>query len=371
MDGNTYTFAAIRGVQARTAYYTVMIPLRMVQRIFVFDSEGLPADLRAQRVLSKARVPQIAAYLSKNWDDYILSSLCASVDGDINFKSAAENSALRNVGTLTIPMEARILLNDGQHRMAAIGEALKIRPELENETISVVVFADRGLKRSQQMFADLNKNAIRPSGSLNVLFDHRSPLSRLSSRILEQVPFFRTFIDLEKVSLSNRTTKLYTLSSLNQAHEWMAGITADRFGSGTESNVKAYWTALYGVMEDWKRLEAGTRTACDLRQNTVHAHGVMLQAFGVLGGQLIECRPLEWKRDLKALEQIDWSRRNSALWDGRVMNGVRINGQRRAVVLGANVLFKALGLALDERGRTAEDSLITVDDEPRVMGGVA
>ncbi len=367
MHGNTYSFSAIRGVQARTAYFTVMIPLKLVQRIFVFDNEDLPADMRAQRVLSKARVPQIAAYLATNWEDYILSSLCASVDGDLDFHSAGEDSALRNVGTLTIPMEARIVLNDGQHRMAAIGEALKIRPELENETISVVVFADRGLKRSQQMFADLNKNAIRPSGSLNVLFDHRSPLSRLSSRVLEQVPFFRSFVELEKVSLSNRTTKLYTLSSLNQAHEWMVGSAADRFGDDTENAVRTYWTALYDVMEDWRRLEAGAHSACDLRQNTVHAHGVMLQAFGVLGGKLLECRPTQWKQDLTALARIDWSRRNSGLWEGRVMNGVRMNGQRRAVLLGANVLFRAIGLPLDERGKVAEDSLIRITTDDRAM----
>ncbi len=45
---------------------------------------------------------------------------------------------------------------------AAIEEALKVRPELGDETLSVVFLHDAGLKRSQQMFADLNRHAISP-----------------------------------------------------------------------------------------------------------------------------------------------------------------------------------------------------------------
>ena len=354
---NYYSFAAIRGFQAGHPYYAVMIALSQVSRLFCFDDSGLPADLRAQRVLSKGRVPQIASYLSSNWDDYILSSLCASVDGDISFRPASESREFRNVGVLKIPMNSRILLNDGQHRRAAIEEALKIRPEIENETISVVLFADRGLERSQQMFADLNKNAVRPSGSLNVLFDHRNPLARLSADVLREIDFFRRFVDLEHSSISNRSTSLYTLSSLNRANGWFAGKEADRFGENTSSSAVDFWSALYTRMKDWQRLDAGTVKASELRQNTVHAHGVLLQGLGLLGGRLLEERRQDWRSALGTLAEVDWSRRNTELWGDRVMDGSRMNGQRRAVLLGANVLCRMMGLELDERGLMAEESL--------------
>jgi len=354
---NFYSFSAIRGIQAGHPYYTVMIPLCQVPRIFNFDDETLPPDLRSQRVLSKIRVPHIADYLSTNWDNYILSSLCASVDGDLSFNSASNDLTFRNVGILTISMDSRILLNDGQHRRAAIEEALKTRPELENETISVVLFADRGLERCQQMFADLNKNAVRPSGSLNILFDHRNPLARLSAHVLSEVEFFRRFTDLERSSIPNRGTALYTLSSLNRANEWLAGKTADRFGEDTSTLAATYWGTLYQEMIDWQRLDAGTLKSCDLRQSTVHAHGVLLQSFGILGGRLLAEKPKAWRKYLSNLKSLDWSRRNSDLWEGRVMNGARMNGQKRAVLLGANVLCQTVGLSLDERGRYAELSL--------------
>ena len=354
---NYYSFAAIQGVQAGHPYYSVMIALSQVPKLFCFDDGSLPADLRAQRILSKVRVPQIASYLSDNWEDYILSSLCASVDGEISFRAASETREFRNVGVLTIPMNSRILLNDGQHRRAAIEEALKTRPEIENETISVVLFADRGLERSQQMFADLNKNAVRPSGSLNVLFDHRNPLARLSAHVLREIDFFRRFTDLEHISISNRSTSLYTLSSLNRANDWFAGKEADRFGENTASSAVDFWSALYTHMKDWQRLDAGTLKASDLRQNTVHAHGVLLQSLGLLGGRLLKERPHDWRTALGKLTEVDWSRRNTNLWGGRVMDGSRMNGQKRAVLLGANVLCRTTGLDLDERGLMAEESL--------------
>ena len=368
---NRYSFEAIRGVQARTAFYTVMVPLRIVPRLFMFDDESLPADLRVQRVLSRNRVPQIASYLSDNRDEYIFSSLCASVDGELDFTPVNDGEQFRNVGILSIPMDAKILLNDGQHRRAAIEQALKSRPELENETISVVLFADRGLKRSQQMFADLNKNAVRPSGSLNVLFDHRNPLARLSAHVFETVPFMQNYLEIERTTLSNRTTKLYTLSSLNRAHGWFAGQNADRFAEDTAQLAVQFWEHLYQVIDDWRLLDAGSRTAADLRQKTVHAHGVMLQAFGLLGGELIEKRRSCWVTDLDKLEGMDWSRHSTSIWGGRVLNGTRINGQKRAIFLGAAVLLRRVGLELDERIRTAEECMQALSNGDSGQGEAA
>lgn len=367
MSGNFYNFAAIRGVQAGTEYYVIMVPLKMVPKIFEFDSQELPADLRAQRVLSNVRVPQIASYLSENFEEYTLSSLCASVDGDLEFSSASESLQFRNVGELRLSMTARIILNDGQHRRAAIEEALKTRPKLENETISVVLFVDEGLERCQQMFADLNKNAVRPSGSLNVLYDRRNPLARLSTSVLGAIPFFQEFTELEKTSLSNRAKNLFTLSSLNQANKWLAGQEADRFGENTESTVIAYWRQVSEVIPDWQKLMLGATTAGDLRKETVHAHGVMLQAFGVLGARLIKAKPDGWAESLAPLAEINWSKRNAQLWRPRVMGARGMDGSVKSVHLSANVLIGAVGLPLNEKEQANEDDYLASLAEEKVV----
>ena len=368
MSGDYYTFAAIRGIQAGNEYYVVMVPLKLVSRIFEFDNEELPAELRAQRVLSKPRVPQIANYISENFETYTLSSLCASVDGEMDFIPASEtNPDFRNVGQLKLPMTARILLNDGQHRRAAIQEALKSRPSLENEKISIVLFVDQGLENSQQMFADLNKNAVRPSNSLNVLYDRRDPLARLSTKILEELEFYRNFVECEKTSISNRAKNLITLSSLNRANKALAGASADRFGGRTEEIVLKFWDRVSKVMLDWQKLQGGALTSSELRKEMVHAHGVMVQAFGHMGARLVQAERASWEQKLEALKYVNWHKTNTKLWEGRVMRNGRMDGSSKSITLGANVLLKTVGLTLDDREDLIENEFFQSSRSPETV----
>ena len=45
-------------------------------------------------------------------------------------------------------------------------EECESNPDLAKDTVAVVFFKDKGLKKSQQMFSDLNRHAIRPSTSI-------------------------------------------------------------------------------------------------------------------------------------------------------------------------------------------------------------
>jgi DNA sulfur modification protein DndB len=186
-----YTFPAIRGVQANREYYTTMCSLRLIPKIFLFDEEELPAEFRAQRILNKGRIPFISRYLINNTNDYVFSSITASIDGDVEFVPYGGDSSKNKIGELKIPMSSKIIINDGQHRRAAIEQALKERPEIGSDTISVVFFIDGGLKRSQQMFADLNQHAIRPTKSLGILYDHRDPFSRFIMKLISNDSIFK------------------------------------------------------------------------------------------------------------------------------------------------------------------------------------
>jgi DNA sulfur modification protein DndB len=183
-----YAFTSLRGVQGGREYYVAMCPLKLLQKLFLFDEDELAPEIRAQRSLNRARIPEIARYVVNNPGDYVFSSLTASIDGPVTFEPVADGL---NVGTLTVPMTAKFVINDGQHRRAAIEAALKERPDLGEETISVVFFLDVGLKRSQQMFADLNRYAVRPTRSIGVLYDHRDALAVLARHLTHQVPVFR------------------------------------------------------------------------------------------------------------------------------------------------------------------------------------
>ncbi len=88
-------------------------------------------------------------------------------------------------------MDARFLINDGQHRKAAILDAINEEPDLGNETISVVLYEDLGLSRSQQIFTDLNKHAVKTSNSIAELYDSRDDIAVITRSVVSKVPFLK------------------------------------------------------------------------------------------------------------------------------------------------------------------------------------
>ena len=206
-----YRFPAIRGIQAGREYYVSQCPLRLLPRLFTFDDTELPVEVRAQRTLNRQRLPEMASYVVENRKDYVFSAITASVDGELHFEPFGEPDS--QLGLLQIPMSARFIINDGQHRRGAIELALAEDPSLGDETIAVVFFTDLGLERCQQMFADLNRYAIRPSASIGVLYDHLDPLSSITREAVARVALLRDVVELEKTTLAPKSRKLFTLSA--------------------------------------------------------------------------------------------------------------------------------------------------------------
>ncbi len=200
----------------------------------------------------------------------------------MEFEPASQDGPLRTVGKLKISMSATILINDGQHRRAAIEEAMRERSLLGDETISVVVFADRGLKRSQQMFADLNIHAVRPTKSIKVLYNHRDTQAGLSRGVIAAIPLFRDFTDLEHTSISNRSLKLFTLSSLHQATALLVAKSEDKNITDADRELAVrFWNEVIRHMPDWQRVQSREVASAELRRDYIHAHGVAVQAIAI------------------------------------------------------------------------------------------
>ena len=217
----SYSFDALRGVQAGREFYVAMCPLKIIPKLFIFNEEEVSPQFRAQRIIRDSRIPSIANYIVNNPKDYVFSSLTSSVDGAMKFVPDPSVGSDGKIGRLHISMESCLLINDGQHRRAAIEEALKVKPELGNESISVVFFSDKGLKRSQQMFSDLNKNAVKPTKSLGILYDHRNEFSQFIVTMTQDLDIFHNRTELEKTSISNRSTKFFTLNGISEATKYL------------------------------------------------------------------------------------------------------------------------------------------------------
>ena len=352
----------MRAVQGRS-YFVTACQLHMVPELLTFDPPDLPPQLRAQRVLNKARVPQIARYLVGNPKSYVLSAITASIDADVRFEAESALQDGVRVGQLVIPAEARILVNDGQHRRAAITEALKTAPELANESVPLVLFLDAGLLRSQQIFADLNRHGIRPNTSLNVLYDHRDKVAELARHVATNVCPFDGLTELEKSSLSNRASCMFTLSAIHQATTALLRSSGlqDQLDADDERLVVEFWETIGEMICGWGFIGDG-RTAADLRRDYIHVHAVVLHALGVVGGELIARRPRRWRSDLRKLAEVDWSRSNPT-WDGRAIQNGRISKAGPSLILTANVLRNQTGLPLSLTERQLE---ATLPEENRV-----
>lgn len=356
MSGFEYVFPAIKGVQACREYYVSMCPLRLLPKLFLFNEEELVPELRAQRHLNRARLPEMSRYVIDNNENYVFSAITASIDAAVQFEQLAQEGEASRIGLLRIPMQARFIINDGQHRRAAIEMALRERPELGDESIAVVFFLDVGLKRCQQMFADLNRYAIRPSPSLGILYDHRDTVAEMAKSLIAKSPVFRDVVEMEKTALSPRSRRLFTLSAIYHAtSDLLDGLGLEDPQESAELALN-FWEAVAKYMNEWDRVRRGEMTAGEVRTDFIHTHGVVLQALARAGNALIQKYPKQWSKKLTTLQTMDWSRSNSSLWEGRALLGGRVSKSQQNVVLTTNAIKNHLGLALSLEEQRTEDA---------------
>jgi DNA sulfur modification protein DndB len=357
-DSFEYVFPAIRGVQARHEFYVSMCPLRLIPKIFLFNEEELVPELRAQRVLNKSRLPEMAQYILNNRENYTFSAITASVDADVRFEPIATGSDAKRLGLLHIPMSAKFIINDGQHRRAAIEMALRENPDVADESIAVVFFLDIGLERCQQMFADLNRYAIRPSKSLGVLYDHRDDVAQLAKLVVFKSPVFRDVVDMERSTLSLKSRKLFTLSAIYTATSALLanldkGTTKDR-----AEVAAAFWEEVAKQFPEWQAVRERRMPASDVRRDFIHSHGIALQAIGKVGNQLLQSGTGGWKRPLAKLKSLDWSRANAKLWEGRAMIGGRVSKAGHNVTLTTSAIKRHLKLPLTPDEQRIEEAFL-------------
>ena len=348
-----YGFDAIRGVQAGREFYVAMCPMKIIPKLFIFNEFDLPAEIRAQRTLRAARIPAITNYIINNPKDYLFSSLTASVDGKMRFSPSPSLGEDGKQGRLYISMNSKLLINDGQHRRKAIEEALKVIPELGNDSISVVFFADKGLKRSQQMFADLNKHAVKPTTSLGILYDHRDAYSMFIVKLANEVEIFRDRVELEKTTISNRSTKFFTLSGISEAIKHLLSHNTKIISEEQEKFVTEFWNEVARNIPEWNLLLEKKVSSGELRKNFVHSHSNLLSTLGIVGAVLLKKYPNEWKEKLKGLRELGWSRTDK-MWDGRLVMEGKMLKTKIGMELAANAILNSLGIPLDEERKKFE-----------------
>ena len=349
-----YRFPAMRGIQANSEYFVCMIPLGVLSKIFIEDSSDVLPEFRAQRKLNEQRIPEIRDYIINNRDSYVFSALAASVDGEVAFFPIKE---LGNIGELEIDINATFLINDGQHRKAAIIEAIEFDESLKDETIALVLYRDKGLARSQQMFTDLNKHAVNTSKSLNTLYDSKDPMAVMTKQVVAQVPFLQKYTDKEKDNLANYAAKLFTL---NVFYDVNKRIIKNPVDIEEESRFLIdFWTTIVANMRDWNDMDKGELSKKELREAYISLRGITLHAFGKLGAYFFSHPQYDIHKYLTGLSKIDWSRSNLECWENRAITDKgRINRNEKGIFLTYIQIKRLLNLKIDSEEAAREKQLL-------------
>lgn len=361
------SFPAMRGQMGRREYFVAMVRLKLVPRLFQFrDWSALPPEQRAQRVLQKNRIPEITQYILDNEDGYLFSALTASFDCEPVFKPFAGRD---DVGMLEMPFEADLIINDGQHRRAAIEEALRENPSIGDETIAVVLFPWEDLDRMQQMFSDLNRTARKTAKSLDILYNHRDLMSQIVLGLTERIDVFKGWVDKDRVSLPLRSAKLFTLGSLyDSTSALLNAVVEDDFDEKLDLALE-FWETVAEHVPEWRKVRDGDLKPYELRQEYIHTHAVVLWGIGTMGRSLVSSYPDEWQARLRTLRTIDWRRTNRD-WQGIAMSGSDVVNRRQNRMDTASFLKLKMGLGLtaaEERSlRGATDITSVMSDLRRL-----
>ncbi len=347
-------FPAMRGEMGQRTYYSCLMKLGVISRLFTFRdwAEFTPED-REQRVLTHKRVPQIAKYMTDNEDGYLFASITASYKSDVTFRPidpAANGGDGGAIGTLDMDLDtASFVINDGQHRCAAIAQAVKLNPALAEESISVLLFPYESRGRVQQMFSDLNRYVAKTSKSLDILFDKRDPMSTVTLEVCEKVPVFKDQVDKDAVSLPLRSRHLFSLAALYDANQELLRDRATEEATHHELVAIAvdFWKEVTKAMPAWGKVKLGDLKAMELRQSSLSSHATILRAIGGIGAELMREHPAGWRAKVAEFGSIDWKKSNKDWEDVCVVAGSVISNRQARAATKA-YLKQQLGLPLSE-----------------------
>ena len=348
-----YKFPVVRGIQAGREYFIAMVPLKMISKLFPNEDEYVLPEYRAQRKLNESRIPVISRYITNNRDSYVFSALAASIDGEFAFHESSDGMG---TGILEVSMDARLLINDGQHRKAAILDALNEDESLGKETISVVFYEDQGLSRSQQIFTDLNKHAVKTSNSISELYDSRDELAVINRNVIMQVPFLNEYTDKEKDILGKYSSNLFTLKTFYIANKKSVG--SSDISETEEQFLVSFWSCVSKNIVQWNELVKKEISKVDLRENYIVTQGVVVQVMGQIGAYFYHNPNLDMKKYLSRLQVIDW-KRSASQWKLRVIRSDgKIIKSNKAILLTAIQIKKEIGLKLSEEEKQKEEQFL-------------
>ena len=170
------------------------------------------------------------------------------------------------------------------------------------------------------MFSDLNRFAIRPTKSLNILYDNRDTLSIIVKDVISSVPNFNQLVDKEHTSIPNRSIALFTLSAIHHGTKALLENQDITYEAKCMLAVQ-YWSTIYNNMTEWQDVALKKVKSSEIRRDSLSPLSITLRSLGKIGNELVIKYPDSWKSKLYKLSEIDWKKTNPLWQKGIVIDG--------------------------------------------------
>lgn len=213
----TLSGAAFKCRMGSRDYYVITWPFGILASSVNFAKdipgyEDLPPAEKRQRELNQRNINKhIVPYLLTNENRFFGSMIVEVFRGSPKFEPYGD---LENVGHLTLEGDLMLYALDGQHRLAAIKEALKQEPNLSSEIQTIILVKHEEITKTRKLFTHINKNAKPTTTSTNILLDDEDIFSQITRDLERGISFFKERVNWKGNSLSATSEKITTAKVL-------------------------------------------------------------------------------------------------------------------------------------------------------------
>lgn len=186
-------------------YYICMMKYaevaRQVSFAYELNTENQELGALLQRGLSE-RAQDIKEYLLSSEHRFLGGLVVAAWGGEPNYTKMGiqdPEEILTGVdaefGMLTFDGTQQYFVLDGQHRLKAIKDAIKVNPAVGQDDICVIIVPhfddDEGRRRTRRLFSNINRNAKATGVAENIALDEDDGFAILTRRLIEEHDFLK------------------------------------------------------------------------------------------------------------------------------------------------------------------------------------
>lgn len=191
-------------------YYPTLMKLKdIAERVKIAEEiyQSKTLSEMVQREIKEHRGEEIKEYLLEQKQRFFNSLIVAVYEGDPSWHEITHiesnnqydpkdlpEDVVAGIGILSLNGEEELFTLDGQHRLIGIKEAVRKKPELGEEELSIILIAHKtnkeGRKRSRRLFTTLNKNAIRVSKGEIIALDEDDTMAITVRDLVTKNPMF-------------------------------------------------------------------------------------------------------------------------------------------------------------------------------------